>query len=46
MIICWRCKNYFIFKEEKVMAIDLGTLQTQNNGGFVMNLEKGFVMDL
>ena len=28
------------------MAIDLGTLQTQNNGGFVMNLEKGFVMDL
>lgn len=28
------------------MAIDLGTLQTQNNGSFVMNLEKGFVMDL
>ena len=28
------------------MAIDLGTLQTQNNGGFVMNLEKGFVMNL
>ena len=28
------------------MAIDLGTLQTQNNGKFVVNLEKGFKVNL
>lgn len=28
------------------MAIDLGTLQTQSNGKFVVDLEKGFKVDL
>lgn len=28
------------------MAIDLGTLQTKNNGKFVVDLEKGFKVDL